>query len=773
MSNPLVKPKRAIQRGSNPLRRPARQVRKTSSSLNNGSNSTAALSKFPVDSSTATPSTMPSKANGIKKLKSKPGNATGSTSNNTNTITAEYKLHACTADDIRDLRYHIMRFHTPSRKPVDPVKHFTKPIRLHRKDPRNMQNQLTLAEIEERNKRMGITAPIPKSVLQEAMLAEAKQAETAAENNTNSGAASLSGTAANGADASNKEVPGATNGSSKDDGANQKKAAPEADMSLIAPDGGARRNKANLFQKKTKQVIMGDPNARRIRYEEFYPWVMEDFDGQNTWVGNFEAGQMSQYVLFVFDKDGFKMVPAERWYKMTPRNKYATLTLEEVEKHMDSREQPDRWVMKYFGQDEDDQQKRPLNARRRFRATDTARDDEDGARKDDDGNEIDFDDEFADDEEAPIMDGNEEDVKEVERKIKKEQQVAKFTNLFDEPVDEEGDEQKVDKQGRNIIKSLRSLEKNNYYSDDDSNPYASEESSDDEEDLDAATGLGAGKDANGIKKEGDAETEAGAQGSQALPGATTGGTALDERLRREKKLKDKKAKKDKKKKNAKRHHDLPRGMVILSLPSSRLAQFPENLWNPSLKRRRADSDTEETVAGDSNAAMRGPKSKKIKIKVSKEDGVVPTPIGENAANVDRDSPALSRPIAMLSLSANTPERASSTASSGDIGTPTPSGSTLSKNMAKPPTSRPQSQSLQSPAGPAEGSSPLTEPNPNLLREEEITNIIRNRRLTAKELLAELKHRIHKDPENLKRLKRFAKKVAMLHHDGYLVLRENK
>lgn len=126
---------------------------------------------------------------------------------------------------------------------------------------------------------------------------------------------------------------------------------------------------------------------------------------------------------------------------------------------MDSREQPDRWVMKYFGQDEDDQQKRPLNARRRFRATDTARDDEDGVRKDDDGNEIDFDDEFADDEEAPIMDGNEEDVKEVERKIKKEQQVAKFTNLFDEPVDEESEEQKVDKQGRNIIKSLRSLER--------------------------------------------------------------------------------------------------------------------------------------------------------------------------------------------------------------------------------------------------------------------------------------------------------------------------
>ena len=49
-------------------------------------------------------------------------------------------------------------------------------------------------------------------------------------------------------------------------------------------------------------------------------------------MGNYEAGSTEQqHVLFVFDKDGFKMIPAEKVYRFTPRNRYATLTLEEAE----------------------------------------------------------------------------------------------------------------------------------------------------------------------------------------------------------------------------------------------------------------------------------------------------------------------------------------------------------------------------------------------------------------------------------------------------------
>lgn len=701
MSNPLVKPKRAIQRGANPLRRPARQVRKpgTLNSTNQpGAGSSLAASK--------------SLLNGAKKP-TVPANQ----------IAAEYKLHACNGEDIKDLRYHLMRFHTPSKKPVDPVKDFTKPIRLHRKDPRNMQNQLTLSELEERNRRLGITTAIPKHILQEAALAEAKAAE---EEESEEPVDDIKETV--------EESNGnAANGGSKEESAKKGKVAPEeADMSLIAPDGGARRNKQNLFQKKTRQVMVGDPSARRIRYEEFYPWVMEDFDGQNTWVGNYEAGQMGQYVLFVFDKDGFKMVPAERWYKMTPRNKYATLTLEEVEKHMDSRDQPDRWVMKYFGNEEGEEgRKRPLNARRRFRATDVSQEDN-GIRRDDDGNEIDFDDEFADDEEAPIMDGAEEDVKEVERKIKKEHQAAKFTNLFDEDNDEEDEEaQKVDKQGRNIIKSLRSLEKNiNYSDDDDSNPYASDESSDYEE-LDNATGLGNGANDG---KDPDIKKEPGTENDNEDPSAA--GQAGD---KKDRKLKDKKLKKEKKKKNAKKHHDLPRGMVILNLPSSRLSQFPENSWNPGLKRRRAESESDE--AGQDS---RGPKAKKIKIKVSKDETTT-SALSENGTAVPVAKAAVPAPVAVK------PEPVIKT----EPGTESTKARSVSPSASK--------------AG-STGSDATTTDVADLLQEEEVANIIRSNRLTAKELLAELKHRIKKRPENLTRLKTFVKKVAKL-HEGHLVLRE--
>ena len=86
---------------------------------------------------------------------------------------------------------------------------------------------------------------------------------------------------------------------------------------------------------------------------------------------------------------------------------------------MQKGEQPNRWVMKYFpGEGEENSaSSRPVNMRRRFQTVDHSVPDEDSIRRNEDQEEIDFDEEFADDEEAPIMDGNEEDVKEVEKKI--------------------------------------------------------------------------------------------------------------------------------------------------------------------------------------------------------------------------------------------------------------------------------------------------------------------------------------------------------------------
>ena len=70
---------------------------------------------------------------------------------------------------------------------------------------------------------------------------------------------------------------------------------------------------------------------------------------KDGFVGNYEAGSSdTQQVLFVFDKDGFKMVPAEKVYKFTQRNKYATLTLEEAEAKMEKNSSVPRWLMRHM-----------------------------------------------------------------------------------------------------------------------------------------------------------------------------------------------------------------------------------------------------------------------------------------------------------------------------------------------------------------------------------------------------------------------------------------
>lgn len=411
----------------------------------------------------------------------------------------EYSLVAASKDELKDLRYHIMRLHT--LKNVDPVKDFTPPIKLHRKDPRNLQFQAT--QEEQQAAESG---------------AEAGPSETVEEKRE------------------------------------------QADLSKIAPDGGARHAKKNQFNKKAKQVIHRDEEAKKLRYEEYYPWVMEDFSGKNTWVGNYEAAQSDAYCVFVFHGNGFKMVPVEKFYKFTPRNQYATLTLEEAEKRMaDSvKAGTPRWLMKHMSPEM--QQSRLRDQRpRKFQTVDSGgpMDDEDGTsrRRDRDEEDLDFDHVFDDDEEAPIMEGNEEDQREVERKIKNEHRQAAV--LKEETHDDslgdlfgEEEEEKMDKEGRKLKKYLRSLEKNAHYdSDDDENPYASPSEDEDDDHI---------KKEDTIKKEdGDMNIK-----EESMPAFVR-----------------------------KNITGLPRGMAVVQLPPHMLARFTRGVWNPNAKRpREATSD---------------------------------------------------------------------------------------------------------------------------------------------------------------------------------------
>lgn len=338
-------------------------------------------------------------------------------------------LKACTKESLVDTRHHILKFHT--KQDVDILKNFHKPVRMHRKDPQNIQFQLTRQQMDQKKR-----------------------------------------------DALERG----------EDGGNGANADPEdpnepVDMLQVAPDGGARRFRRNLFKRKTKQVRVMDEKKRQLRYEEYYPWVMEDYTGDNVFVGSYEAGSSeSTHVLFVFDKNCFKMVPAEKVYKFTPRNKYATLTLEEAEARMEKNLSAPRWLMKHMDETNvNDSRFRRMNAAAtsggpsqnisRMRTV------QGGAYyKDSDHDELDFDEEFADDEEAPIMDGDEEENKLLEKKVKKEMlKAAHFDGQLDfkDDSDDLNDlfevekSRKVDKEGKKLKKVLTKTEGGIYESDND------------------------------------------------------------------------------------------------------------------------------------------------------------------------------------------------------------------------------------------------------------------------------------------------------------------
>lgn len=368
----------------------------------------------------------------------------------------EIPLKCCNQNELDDVRYHIMRFQ--SKQDVDIIKDFNKPVRLHRKDPRNIQFQLTREEIDKRKREqaaLGIATT-------EEMIVDSENLDTQ----------------------------------------------DKMDLSRVAPDGGARKVKKNPFKRKTRQINLMDENKRKLRYEEFYPWVIEDYNGLNVYVGNYEAGwSESQHVLFVFDKDGFKVVPAEKVYRFTPRNKYATLTLEEAEAKMEKNTATPRWLMKHMQETSSSEgaavdvrfrnhgarSATPTNAASRRMRTVTGEGSSND--RDSDHDDIDFEEEFADDEEAPIMDGDEEENKLSERKIKKEMaKAAHFEGQLD--VDDDDDlndlfetekSRKVDKEGKKLKKFLHKTEGGVYDSDDndETNPYVSQsdlESNDSDDD---------------------------------------------------------------------------------------------------------------------------------------------------------------------------------------------------------------------------------------------------------------------------------------------------
>ncbi|GMM33201.1 transcription factor IIF subunit [Saccharomycopsis crataegensis] len=455
----------------------------------------------------------------------------------------EFKITACTREEIENVQYHLMKFQ--SRNEVNPVKDFTKPIRLHRKDPRNMQFQLTLKEIDEREQ------------LNRELRGETADDLGDGNNNDNGMGAALDLDALEA-----KEV---------EEEAQTVAPEPKAGPTNIAPEKQKGKNK-----RKTREVRVMNEDARKLRYEEFYPWVMEDYDGSNTFVGNYEAATTvgHNHALLVPVADGsFKMIPINKIYKFTPRNKYATLTLEEAEQRLQESNSVPRWVMEKIDDEEEDGVKtgntKKKNARRnRFKTVSTddlfGDDDDDERKRNSDNDGMDYDEEFADDEEAPIVgDHNDEEEKESRKRMEKEMLSANtgLEQTVDDDVNDLFDEEakkKFDKEGKKLKKTLVKNEYGQimYESEDEENPYMSDsdlETSESETEVkkEETNGLEGLNDSNKASKSTSPMPPHAPQISVKLP------------------------------------INNPIGFVTFTASKALLSQFPGGDWNPAVSKKRS------------------------------------------------------------------------------------------------------------------------------------------------------------------------------------------
>src|SRR5579859_1767899 len=251
----------------------------------------------------------------------------------------------------------------------------------------------------------------------------------------------------------------------------------EVDVSVIAPYGGAQKAEKSRFKPKTKQVFHADKAEIQLRNEERTPWVLEDFDGKNTWVGTMEGGGASGYALFLFEKEGFKFVPVDRTYRFTKKGINQVLTAEEAEAQMKKRNAPlPRWILKDKPAtppiEGGGRRKMFMGTQDRERVVDTFEED------------LDYDatERFEDDEENPILEGDEEANKAVEERVRQEMRRARnFESKEDEAeadidLDDLFGGKKVTKEGKRTKRYLKRLEgKGDYETDEEEeNPYASE-----------------------------------------------------------------------------------------------------------------------------------------------------------------------------------------------------------------------------------------------------------------------------------------------------------
>lgn len=363
-----------------------------------------------------------------------------------------------TRRDLKELRHHVMRLQSKGPADIQDKDQFVPPIRLHRRDPRappsgagsHFEEEETKEDLEEIKERERIELQ-------------------------------------------------------KED----RRKVREENQAKIAPSG--KTTKTQAFQKKTEQKYRPDdtPEAKKrqlLRYEETLPWHLEDFENKQTWVGTYESEMSEAHVMLSTDPNNplgpIRMAPMERWYRFNVKGKVKN-TGDDVDKLMYKVENVPSFLrsiearaVKRELEYEQSSRRAGLTTRVGGGADDEGRirrvrNDGSGEviKREADADDIDFnlDEDFADDEEGlnGLFEGDAEEVKEAEEKLKRDQLQASLWERPDEAklaADEERErreQEDVRAMEKIYRKSLAKREKQYDYIDSDpENPYVTESDSD-------------------------------------------------------------------------------------------------------------------------------------------------------------------------------------------------------------------------------------------------------------------------------------------------------
>lgn len=341
-----------------------------------------------------------------------------------------------TKKDIKEgVRAHVMRFaKTRTTGVVDIMDdtQFPRPVTLHRKDARDVNNAQDDKEPS--------ASPAPGDPVEAERLAKIK---------------------------ADKEA---------------QRALDQAQIAPVSREAAAAKKPAQKPERMETKAFYAKRSAERkkennIRYEESLPWVIEDADGKSAFVSQYMGPLSESMVALQFEGAQIRAVPVEKFYKFTHKPPFKAYSIEEAEALMKKQVVPGRWSMR---QDEKEKAREEMKATRqalhgRSMVKMESATFKSAARSEkQEHDDIDFSgDEFQDDDENPTFEpDNDEEVKDSRERVRREQLGA---NLFGEADEneieeelkrEEAEEEARKRHGNRLQKSLVKYEKHLEYKDD-------------------------------------------------------------------------------------------------------------------------------------------------------------------------------------------------------------------------------------------------------------------------------------------------------------------